>query len=237
MKETMNQTCDRAEDLIAFLYRELDEKDARNFESHLDQCAGCKRELASFGEIRRSIVSWRDASLRAALAQDDRQVVVAPTRRSAFAAISEFFNLSPLWMKGVAAFASLLFCVCAVLAIAYLKKPNTLVVTAPTDKIYSQAELDKQVATAVKASEQRLRTELAAQSDVQATEGTKPIVQKKTPNRLAPMRESTYAVNKRDLRKPLTAQERKELAADLGLSTARDDDDIDLVSDKIPQAP
>src|SRR6266550_9579741 len=126
MKDMKEQVCDRAEDLIAFLYHELSEKDARNFGQHLHDCVRCKNEFAAFGEIRQSIVSWRDESLGAAwsaAAVNDRGFAATATKPapSALATIRQFFSLSPMWMKGAAAFASLLFCVCAVLAVAYLR--------------------------------------------------------------------------------------------------------------------
>ena len=237
MKEVTTQACERGEDLIAFLYHELNERESRDFQQHLHHCANCERELSSFGDIRESIVAWRDASLGAAFANDNRQATfAAPPRRSALAAIREFFNLSPLWMKGATAFASLLFCACLVLAVAYLKRPNAPVVAFSNDKVYTQAELDKQVATAVQASEKKLRSELA-KSESRATQPFTPQVPRRQVNRVAPPREA-IADNRLDLRKPLTAQERKELAADLGLSTLReDDDDLDLVTDRIPQTP
>src|ERR1700687_5926999 len=155
MKDIKDEVCGRADDLIAFLYGELDGEDARKFERHLHDCARCETELASFGEIRQSIVSWRDESLGAAWLPDpakDRKLASnrlragAQVRPSALAAMREFFNLSPLWLKGAAAFASLLFCVCAVLAIGYLKDRHKNILAAPSDKIYSKEELDDVVA-------------------------------------------------------------------------------------------
>ena len=238
MKEVTTQACERGEDLIAFLYHELNERESRDFQQHLYQCANCERELSSFGDIRESIVAWRDASLGAAFANDNRRVTfAAPPRPSALAAIREFFNLSPLWMKGATALASLLFCVCLMLTVAYLKRPSVPVVAVSKDKIYTQAELDKQVATAVQATEKKLRSELAS-SERPASQLSNPQVPRRLVIRVAPPREAINANNTRDSRKPLTAQERKELAADLGLSTLREeDDDLDLVIDRIPQTP
>ena len=139
-------------------------------------------------------------------------------------------------MKGAAAFASVLFCVCAVLAIAHVKSQTSNVVSVPNNKVYSQAELDKQVAAAVQASEQKIRSNLEhgpnkgiAIVDTQ--------VPKKPLNRTLQNRQASYAVNTQNLRKPFTRRERRELAADLGLLTSRDEDELDLVTDKITQTP
>ena len=53
MKDNKDQVCERADDLISFLYDELGEKDAREFNRHLQECARCETEFAAFGQIRR----------------------------------------------------------------------------------------------------------------------------------------------------------------------------------------
>ena len=58
-----NIICERGDDLISFLYQELDEREGRAFERHLADCASCSRELSSFSEIRNGVVAWRDQSL------------------------------------------------------------------------------------------------------------------------------------------------------------------------------
>src|SRR5437867_2493153 len=115
----MNSTCDRTNDLVAFMYQELNEAEARDFNIHLRQCASCRLELESFSEVRESIVSWRDASLGALSAKENSVKVPAlQPRRSAVTAVREFFSLSPMWLKGAVAFASLIFCLCAAMAVA-----------------------------------------------------------------------------------------------------------------------
>src|SRR5204863_5524226 len=105
----------------------------------------------SFGEIHESIVSWRDSSLGALSAKENSVKVSAlQPRRSASTAVREFFSLSPMWLKGAIAFASIIFCVCAAMAVAYMTRPvNPNVVTVPSDKIYSQQQLDQRVAAAL----------------------------------------------------------------------------------------
>jgi Putative zinc-finger len=236
MKDFINEPCGRADDLVAFLYHELSEKEARNFERHLRECAGCERELASFSEIRDSIVSWRDAALGSTWSTSDatalQPAVEASPGPSALAAIREFFTLSPMWMKGAAAFASVLFCVCAVLAIYYLKDRRSIVVQAPSNKIYSQQELDTRIAQAV---EKNLEVQEVSQksNDRLAENAASP---QKPRNRSVQIREAGYVANTRNLRKPLTQQERRELAIDLGLAS-RDEDDLDPINERVTQTP
>ncbi|MCU1264800.1 MAG: hypothetical protein JWM21_1118 [Acidobacteria bacterium] len=247
MKDTTETICDRNDDLIAFLYHELDEKGARNFQRHLLECVRCERDLASFGEIRESILTWREASLGAASsieAMNGRQsafaeavVARAPRHPSALAAIREFFSLSPMWMKGAAVFASLLFCLCAALAIVYVKGRDSVVVQSPSDKIYSRQELDTEVARAlqIKTEESRnAQNDQAAKAPVKAVDSALPKKRSSGSRHLEP---AGYAVTTKGLRKPLTRQERRELAADLGLLVSLDDEDLDLVTDRITRAP
>lgn len=230
----LNQTCDRSDDLVGFIYRELSEKETRDFERHLHECSSCEQELGSFSEIRESIVSWRDASLGTLSPSGESRIrfATAAPRKSALVALREFFNLSPLWMKGAVAFASLVFCVCAALAVGYLTRTRQpLGVNSTSNKIYTQEDLNKQVQAAVKAKE----TSLQAVNENPPIKSATPDNSKpgKAVNATLRPRVSGYASNTHNLRKPLTQRERMELAMDLGLLSSRDDDDIDIVTDRI----
>jgi hypothetical protein len=240
MKDMNNEVCERSEDLIAFLYGELDAADVHRFERHLLECARCETELSSFGQIRQSIVSWRDESLGVAwtdLAVNNSlpRANSATTKPSALAAIRGFFTLSPVWMKGATAFASLLFCVCVVLAIIYLKNRQASIVQVQSNKIYSQQELEARLAQEkqkVLESQQKPLKEIRNETAL-----VQPAPPRKADHQAKPLAKAGYAANRRDPRKPLTRQERQELAADLGLSSSYDDDDLDLGGDRINRAP
>lgn len=243
MKDVKDQVCERADELISFLYGELGENDSHRFERHLHECAHCETEFAAFSQIRKSIVSWRDESLGSVWMPDavnDRRLAATAVRPgtqirpSAVAAIREFFNLSPLWMKGAAAFASLLFCVFATLAVAHLiEKPERPLAQSPDNGSAEQltsriAELQNELAK-VRATQKQDQTAKVGPMNASASQKSN------KPNRL--FARSGSGANARNLRKPLTRQERDDLAADLGLLAARDDDDLDLITDKINQAP
>jgi len=53
--------------LLVFLYGELSEMDARRFERHLRECAACAAEFTAFGQIRESMMEWRDESVASPL--------------------------------------------------------------------------------------------------------------------------------------------------------------------------
>ena len=108
-----SRDCARADELMGFLYGELNDVEAKAG-GHLQQCVTCNAELSSFGDIRKSVVAWRDESFNSLSSPG----VNLPARQpSAVAALREFFNLSPAWMKVAIGFASLLFCVFAGLAV------------------------------------------------------------------------------------------------------------------------
>ncbi|HKY45009.1 MAG TPA: zf-HC2 domain-containing protein, partial [Pyrinomonadaceae bacterium] len=107
-------SCERASDLIAFLYDEANETEKRDFELHLKECAGCREEVASFGVVRESITAWRDEALSGFVSTP---LATTAPKKSALAALRQFFDLSPLWLKGATACALVAFCILAALAI------------------------------------------------------------------------------------------------------------------------
>lgn len=217
-----NLICERSDDLISFLYQELDEREIRSFEQHLADCSSCSRELSSFSEIRSGVVAWRQQSLgiinhRPSLALSVNE------KPSALAAIRQFFVLSPLWLKGSVAFASvLLFAAVAFLVVSLKARPAAPL--AVPDKVYSEAELKAKVEEGIQA---RLK-ELNPQDDAVKEElpRTPLLVQQSKPKVKA------YGSNVKTRRAPLTASEREQLAADLRLISPTEDD-LNLLGEQI----
>ena len=203
---TDSPECERSSDLMAFLYNEMDASETREFESHVQQCSNCRDEAASFGRVRQSIVAWRDEVLTGFV-----PATTTPTRRSAIAAFKQFFDLSPLWLKGAAAFAVLTFCVLVALAFVNFKKPETVVTTNGGG--YSQQDVDRLVKEAL--AKQQPPVETAPNVAV-----TMPASSQKSVNK----QRSTN-------RRPLSRAEREQLAADLRVLPT--DDELDLISDRI----
>ena len=229
--------CQRNEELIGFLYGELSELEARRFERHLNQCAACETELAAFSGIRQSIVEWRDetvglAPLPSAVPSEvnGSSVILQPqpSGRSAIAALREFFALSPVWLKGATAFASVLFCICAVLAVSYLKNRPTKVNIADINNqpMYTDAQVKAAVSKAVADAVVSTRNEMSQQKADSPKEEPRPRVPAE-PRRSTRSSEDLAGSSRR----PFTSQERQELAADLRLVSSKDEDDLDLSSD------
>jgi anti-sigma factor RsiW len=168
MKETWErkmqenvETCARAEDLVAYLYGEASQQEAKDFEMHIERCAACRKETAAFGDVRRAIGDWRQQALGALLspASETNEVtayaspreIVRP-RRSAFAALREFFTLSPVWMRAATAAIALVFCALVVIAIAHFREQSkTVIAEKPkTTSVVPQQKQENKQEVAVK---------------------------------------------------------------------------------------
>lgn len=144
MKETWERKmqektdgCARAGDLVAYLYGEATHTEAREFESHMQSCAKCRTETAAFGDVRESIGEWRQQSLGThsspAFESNGVTAFASPREifrpgRSAFAALREFFTLSPVWMRAATVAVALVFCALVVIAIAHFREQSKAVV-------------------------------------------------------------------------------------------------------------
>jgi hypothetical protein len=219
MNEVNNSPkCERASDLIAFLYDEVNDQEKRDFESHLKQCRACHEEVASFGLVRESITTWRDEVLSGFVSAP---LTTKTNKKSALAAFRQFFDLSPLWLKGATAFAVLFFCVAAVLAIVKLQTANTQIGSIETNRgpVYTEQDLERLVKEA-----------LAKQKPVE--EPAPELV--KTPESPKP-RVTSQSSQTAKSRRPLSRAEREQLAAELRLLSTADDTDLHLLGDRINQ--
>ena len=213
----MTKSCERAEELVSVLYGEASERETREFELHLQQCGSCRAEFASFSQVRQSVGEWRDEILGGFVSSP---VVIAPQRKSAMAALRQFFDLSPLWMKGAVGFAVVAFCVLAALAFVKFnfEKPKPLTATNP-GKIYTQEDMNRII-----------KEELAKRESTQQRVEPKPIVVEQR----SPVKNSGGANSSRASasRRPFSKAERDQLAAELRLLTAREAD-FGLLGDRI----
>lgn len=123
-----DNACARAEDLVAYLYRETCEIEAKSFARHLAECGACRQELDDFGHTRAMFDAARAEAARtfAPLALDflaspvpaaNDGSLIHGQERSAWAALREFFRLAPLWMRTGMAMAGLIFCALISLAL------------------------------------------------------------------------------------------------------------------------
>jgi hypothetical protein len=217
------QQCSRSDDLIAWLYDEATGDDAESFEQHLRGCSQCTAEAAALRGVRHSVQAWRDDSL-GALVNSAPPLRAAAPQRSALAALRQFFDLSPLWMKGAVGLASVLFCLFAVLAIGRMRQtPAVAIQSSPS---YSEQEIAAMIERRAQERLRQLQTN-ANQNSVIGTVATNPQIQKQS----TVQRRTTVA--KAPGRRPLSRAEREQLAADLRLVAEPDDLELELIGDRI----
>lgn len=239
MEDELNaRGCERENDLIAFLYDELDAGESRVFRRHIQACSSCSAELRDFTNIRESVVGWRNEAL---VGVTSPAVQVSPVVRAGMAkptaltALREFFNLSPLWMKGAVVFASLLFCLFAVLAAARLRDtPPPPLAVNPDVKTYSERELNAVVERRVQEERQRIKniSEPTPVPPAIATPTSDRVSHRQRSNRVT---EVAATVPQQKARRPLSKVERQQLAADLRLIVDPTEGELDLLDDRINQ--
>jgi hypothetical protein len=244
MKEINERpVCHRAEDLVTYLYNEANEAEARDFANHAGRCDACRAELAVFTQVHESILLWRNEALGSAFSTavlpapattearpNSIQPVQLQRRLSALGALREFFSVSPLWLRGATAFAALMLCVLAVLAISSSwNKRAPLANNQSETNAYSKEQFDAAVANAVKRQMDALKDK-----DASAASRSMPTANKSTEKN----RSTQLAVNRTQMKavrpRGLTRQEREQLAADLRL-IPRDEDELPFVFSEEPK--
>ena len=223
MNERQNSPgCERASDLIAFLYGEADEREAREFQLHLQQCSSCREEVASFGVVRESITAWRDEALAGFVSTP---VTAQAKTKSALAALRQFFDLSPLWLKGATVVAVLAYC--GLLGIVFFKgndEPVQLTTHNP-NAIYTEQDVDRKVKEALAKQQE------SSKQSLETTAVKLQTVKHQKPKSSQPASPTQFAKSRR----PLSRAEREQLAADLRLLSTRNDEPIQLLGDRINQ--
>ena len=237
MKEVNAPKCGRENDLIGFLYDELNEVEAQSFQRHIRDCASCNAELVAFRNVRESVVTWRNESLGifASGATEPAAPRMAQRRTSALAAVRAFFDLAPLWMKGAVAFASVLFVLFAGLYVArwYSGKfdstgPQVVTSTAP-DNTYSPEQINALVNQRVKEEIQLIESSKEKASPSPST------MADNQGSRRRVLNQGNESASNQKARRPLSRTEREQLATDLRLTSDKPENEFDLFGDRINQ--
>lgn len=245
-------SCARAEDLVTYLYGEADAVAAQNFEAHTQRCASCRSELAQFRQVRSSVGEWREQALGShalETIETSSPVIVEQVgdaiqgRRSALAAIREFFSLSPVWLRAATAAMGIVFCALIALAVVHhFEQPQTISVERVVQVQPSEEDLARMVAERIKQQGETIRP---VQQDISPA----PRIEKAaaTPDDSVPpgvnrgLRQD--AVKQRNLartpaapRLKVSPQESREIARDLRLTIAsNDEDDLTRLSDLLEE--
>lgn len=211
MNERQNSPgCERVPDLIAFLYGEADEREARDFQLHLQQCSSCHKEVASFGVVRESITAYRDEALAGFVSTP---VAAQPKTKSALAALRQFFDLSPLWLKGATALAAIAFCVLAGLALFRDNNDQVTSTNVNPNAVYTAEDVNRIVKEALANQPKQQPSQAENRPQIVAVKNAKP---------------------KPKSQRPLSKAEREQLAAELRLSSDNDAT-LHLLGDRINQ--
>jgi hypothetical protein len=218
--------CHRAEDLVTYLYGESTAEEARDFGTHLKQCDACRREFNLFNQVHESIVNWRSEVLGpmtvpSAVASSVADSV-APSRSwqpesrrlSAFAALRQFFAVSPLWLQGAAALATVALCALVVFTAMRLSRKPAPAVNGTNEAKYSQKDFDQAVKKQV--DEKLAQIKQSEPSGPLAV--SEPNIKKSRPQVAA------NRIRANNQRTKLSPQEREQLAADLGLISGREEE-------------
>ena len=219
--------CHRAEDLVTYLYGEAAEADALDFSKHLQQCDACRSEFGVFNQVHDSILTWRNEALGAAFdpravaidsAVESSQFVRHERKLSALAALREFFTVSPLWLRGATAFATLLLFVLGIAMVVRLsQKPAEITQKGTPERTYSQQEVQAEIDRAV----QKTRDEIARQTAA-------PSIRNNEKPRPIRAQVATNQPSRAERSRSLSRQEREQLAADLRLTNPAEEEEMQL---------
>lgn len=198
--------CERASELISVLYGEASDREQREFELHMQQCGSCRAEFGAFAQVRESVHDWRDEALAGFVVSE----MPGPTRsrKSAVAALRQFFDLSPLWMKGGVGFAAVVFCVLvgfAVMRLGGAEHPPQVAMGNPGAG-YTKEDVERAVQEAL--AKERAQRAVRPGQEVVARSPSPTSSNVGSPN---------VAKAERKSRRPFSRAEREQLAADLRL--------------------
>jgi hypothetical protein len=257
-------TCGRAEQLVGYLYGEATADERAVFEQHLSACVACRDELAAFRMVRAAVGEWRAEVLQnaptLALSEVTGQAAHAaapsapatsqpahaasrPTpvefrpavRRSARAALGEFFALSPAWLRVSSVAAALLLCALTAQTVLNLRPTagSTHPPATPNDQAALAARLEG--LTAERDAARRELEETRAQLDDSRAVNIEEAVLQETMTENEPEAQDTPGVRDAPRSRRSTPPARRGPAGQRGARGPRGDEDLprllDLLSD------
>ncbi len=110
-----NQPCSFAEELIEYIYDEMNGETKAKFEMHLAKCNSCADELTGFGIVRSQVSDWKLKEFSPMITPLIELPIVqtvenTQVKRRWFESLRNLVMLSPAWMTQPAAFAALAIC-------------------------------------------------------------------------------------------------------------------------------
>ncbi len=220
---TNGTSCQQTDELISAVYGEATESEFAHFRQHLQTCDTCETEIRAFSHVRESISNWKFEAFSSTGQSATSVSTQVPRTKSAVAALREFFDLSPFWLKATTALALILLCMAAVLTLAKFDNQTKSVVNVDSQiKVYTSDEVNEIVKRALEDQKSALQSESARGSNTPAAKVT-----------TSRYRNSRRPYQMASDRRPLTRMEREQLAADLRLIEKDDDDGLVLLSEPL----
>ena len=218
--------CHRAEDLVTYMYGEATAEEARDFALHLQQCDACRAEFTLFNQVHESIVAWRNEALGSVAEREVSATAARPViagndfvqhhrKLSGWAALCEFFSVSPLWLRGATAFAGLLLCALMLFAVSRVWQRPERIGSNGNQLTMTQQEFERAV-------QKEVDSRLAEIARNQNQHQVAPVAP--TPGDTSPVEVATNRSRRKTQRAKLTREESEQLAADLGLIPGREED-------------
>lgn len=113
-----NPNCNFGEEVVSYIYDEMQTVKKTTFEKHMSSCPNCADEVAAFSSVSFSIRDWRDTEFGTLetpeivipyeTAKDSAKTVeVRSGSRSWIDNLRELFNFSPVFLKAVTAFGAI----------------------------------------------------------------------------------------------------------------------------------
>ncbi len=138
-----HKECSFSEQIISYVYGEMNEAENASFTFHISKCSGCAEELAGFGIVRTEILNWKHkefSPLSTPKIQIPYETVAVEAKPSIFAPVWEVFSFSQMWMKTATAFAVLAIFAGITFSVFYTNKSVDLAgmvdpITTPTPPI------------------------------------------------------------------------------------------------------
>ncbi len=110
-----NSPCSFAEEIVEYIYDEMNGETKVKFETHLAKCNSCADELTGFGIVRSQVSDWKLKEFSPMTTPTVKLPIVqtvenTQVKRRWFESFRNLVMLSPAWMTQTAAFATLAIC-------------------------------------------------------------------------------------------------------------------------------
>jgi hypothetical protein len=167
-RENLSPSCSSSEELVAYLYDEMNVAERSVFEGHLSACDSCTAEFAELSYARLGVYEWNRDEF-AELATPDIVVPYEPARSSWMDAVRAFFISPAQWAMAGGAFA-----VFAIVAGVWFVIPNGVEVASGPVPNSSPAAVNNKPA-------EEIQPAAAPTANNPVVDGRDPVVQKAEP--------------------------------------------------------